>query len=163
MMQAILLLGTNLNDRMQNLSLAPKNIIERIGMIEAESGTYRTAPWGNTEQNDFLNKVVVVRTTLSPYKLLSELLDIEKEMGRVRTIKWAPRLIDLDILYFGNSIVNEPGLIIPHPFIQDRRFTLIPLTEVLPDFEHPIFHQTNAELLAKTTDNSEVFLHENGE
>ncbi len=162
MMQAVLLLGTNLNDRLQNLSLARKNIIERIGLIDSESETYRTAPWGNTKQDDFLNKIIVVRTVLSPRKLLRELLDIEKEMGRVRTVKWAPRLIDLDILYYGDQVIKEPGLTIPHPFIQDRRFALIPLAEVLPDFKHPLLHLTNAELLAKTSDNSEVFLHESG-
>lgn len=161
-MQAVLLLGTNLNDRMNNLNHARKEIIERVGSIHAESGIYRTAPWGNTEQDDFLNKVIVVKTALSPQQLLHELLEIEREMGRVRTIKWAPRLIDLDILYYDDLVIQEVGLTIPHPFIQERRFTLIPLAEVLPDFLHPIFHLTNAELLAGTTDISEVFLHENG-
>ena len=159
-MRAVLLLGTNLNDRVQNLNLACKQIIERIGMIESESRIYITTAWGNTKQPDFLNKILVVKTALSPQKLLQELLEIEKQMGRVRTIKWAPRLIDLDILYFGDMIVHESGLTIPHPFIQDRRFALIPLVEVIPDYIHPVLHITNAELLAKTSDVSEVFLYE---
>lgn len=162
MMEVVLLLGTNLNDKIRNLGIARKNIIERIGKIECESETYMTAPWGNTEQDDFLNKVIVVNTMLSPGKLLEELLDIEKEMGRVRTVKWAPRLIDLDILYFGDMVINQHGLTIPHPSIQDRRFVLVPLVEILPDFIHPVLHLSNAELLAETPDNSEVFLHENG-
>lgn len=160
MMRAVLLLGTNLNDRMQNLNLARKQIIERIGTIESESSIYSTTAWGNTEQPDFLNKILVVKTALAPQKLLHELLEIEKEMGRVRTIKWAPRLIDLDILYFEDLIVHESGLTIPHPYIQDRRFALIPLVEIIPDYIHPVLHITNAELLAKTTDVSEVFLYE---
>ena len=157
-MQAVILLGTNLNDRLENLELAQKLIGERIGELNLESSVYRTAPWGNIEQDDFLNKVLVVQTYLRPRKLLEELLAIEKEMGRVREEKWAPRLIDLDILYYTNLVVHEEGLTIPHPYIQERRFTLVPLVEIMPNFVHPVLHSSNAELLAQTKDVSEVFL-----
>ncbi len=160
MESAVILMGTNLNDRKDNLRVALKKMIERIGEAQLESSLYQTAPWGNIQQDDFLNKVVVIRTHLSPQSLLSELLAIEHEMGRIRTSKWAPRLIDLDILYFGEQTIYETGLQIPHPFLQDRRFTLIPLVEILPDFMHPVLKKTNTELLGQTTDNSEVFLLE---
>lgn len=161
MESAVILMGTNLDDRKDNLRVALKKMIERIGEAQLESSLYQTAPWGNIQQDDFLNKVVVIRTHLSPQSLLSELLAIEHEMGRIRTSKWAPRLIDLDILYFGDQTIYETGLQIPHPYLQDRRFTLIPLVEILPDFIHPVLKKTNTELLAHTTDISEVFLAEN--
>ncbi|MBK7572861.1 MAG: 2-amino-4-hydroxy-6-hydroxymethyldihydropteridine diphosphokinase [Bacteroidetes bacterium] len=161
-MQAVLLLGTNLDDRLKNLNQAQAFILERIGELQLESSVYRTAPWGNREQDDFLNKIIVVQTFLKPHNLLDALLDIEKEMGRVRSEKWAPRLIDLDIIYYNNSVIHENDLTIPHPYIQDRRFTLVPLVEIMPFFVHPGLHQTNAELLAQTSDLSEVFLLENG-
>jgi len=159
---AVILLGTNLNDRRKNLEEAIRQIDQRIGAIELASGVYRTAPWGNTDQDDFLNQVIVVKTSLSPRSLLNELLLIESQMGRVRSEKWAARLIDLDILYYGYEVIHEKGLDIPHPYLQDRRFTLVPLVEILSDFVHPELNRTNAELLAQTTDFSEVFLLESG-
>lgn len=160
-MLAVILLGTNLDDRMNNLARAQTFIVDQIGELYLESGIYQTAPWGNTKQDDFLNKVIAVQTFLKPRKLLEELLSIEKEMGRVRTEKWAPRLIDLDILYYNRLFVKEEGLSIPHPHLQDRRFVLVPLAEILPNFIHPVLHQTSAELLAQTGDVSEVFLLKN--
>ena len=162
MIPAVILLGTNLNDRRKNLEEAIRQIDQRIGVIEMASGLYRTAPWGNTNQDDFLNQVVVVKTSLSPRSLLNELLLIESQMGRVRSEKWAARLIDLDILYYGHAVIHEKGLDVPHPYLQDRRFTLVPLAEILPDFMHPELNKTNAELLAQTADFSEVFLLESG-
>ncbi|MBP6531966.1 MAG: 2-amino-4-hydroxy-6-hydroxymethyldihydropteridine diphosphokinase [Bacteroidia bacterium] len=160
-MQAVLLMGTNLDDRLKNLDQAQAFILERIGDLHLESSVYRTAPWGNTKQEDFLNKIIVVQTFLKPHKLMEALLEIEREMGRIRSEKWAPRLIDLDILYYNDFVINDFGLTIPHPFIQERRFTLVPLVEIMPLFVHPGLHQTNAELLAQTGDFSEVFLLEN--
>lgn len=161
-MQAVLLMGTNLDDRLKNLDQAQAFILERIGGLHLESSVYRTAPWGNTKQEDFLNKIIVVQTFLKPHKLMEALLEIEREMGRIRSEKWAPRLIDLDILYYNDYVLHEIGLTIPHPYIQERRFTLVPLVEIMPLFVHPGLHQTNAELLAQTGDFSEVFLLENG-
>ena len=162
MSKAVVLLGTNLNDRQENLRIAGIKLSERIGQQLFSSSVYSTAPWGNVEQDDFLNMIMVFETALSPEKLMEELLSIEHEMGRVRTSKWSPRLIDLDIIYYDDLVIHKPGLQIPHPYLQDRRFTLIPLVEIMPDFIHPVFNLTNTELLARTTDNSEVFLLSNG-
>lgn len=162
-MKAIILLGSNLSDRLGNLNRAISMIDERVGVIETHSSVYETKPWGNLEQDDFLNQIVIVQTMMSPQQLLKSLLEIETEMGRMRTEKWAPRLIDLDILYYGQMVINENDLVVPHPFIAERRFTLIPLVEIIPQFKHPVFHRTNSELLADTTDFSEVFLHKSRE
>lgn len=160
MKQAVILLGTNLNDRPTNLKQAREHIAAQIGKIIQVSSVYRTAPWGNTDQEDFLNQIVVVETTIHAVELLAVLLQIEKEMGRVRTKKWAPRLIDLDILYYDSEIISEKELKVPHPFIQDRRFTLIPLAEIQPDYIHPVFGMSNSDLLAQCSDHSDVFIYE---
>jgi 2-amino-4-hydroxy-6-hydroxymethyldihydropteridine diphosphokinase len=160
MKQAVILLGTNLNDRPANLKQAREQIAYQIGEIIQVSSIYRTAPWGNTDQDDFLNQIVVVETTMEAVELLSVLLQIEKEMGRVRTKKWAPRLIDLDILYYDSDIISNQELKVPHPYLQDRRFTLIPLAEIQPDYVHPVLGLTNSDLLAQCSDHSDVFIYE---
>jgi 2-amino-4-hydroxy-6-hydroxymethyldihydropteridine diphosphokinase len=109
-----------------------------------------------TDQPYFLNQVVEIETAHSPRKLLDHLLGIELEMGRKLTIKWEPRLIDLDILFFSDMIIKEEGLEIPHPHLHERRFTLVPLDEILPDFVHPIFGKSVKELLSVVPDELKV-------
>ncbi|MEJ7610540.1 MAG: 2-amino-4-hydroxy-6-hydroxymethyldihydropteridine diphosphokinase [Ferruginibacter sp.] len=147
-----LLLGSNLYKPEAQLRLAEKMIAETIGRITQASSFYRTAPWGNTEQPDFVNRVLVAETLLNATTALKNILEIEKEMGRLRTVKNAPRIIDIDILYFNHEIVNSPFLTVPHPAIQDRRFVLIPLDEVDPGFIHPVLQKTTTELLASCPD-----------
>ncbi len=142
-----ILLGSNLGNCLQNLKLAVELIQLRIGKINKASSIYKTAAWGNTEQGDFYNQVLLVETLLNPHELLTGLLSIEKNMGRERKYKWEPRIIDLDILYFGDQVVNDENLIIPHPWLHKRRFTLAPLVEISPDFVHPILVQSNQQLL----------------
>jgi 2-amino-4-hydroxy-6-hydroxymethyldihydropteridine diphosphokinase len=159
--ELFILLGTNLGDRFQNLETASVEIENSIGKITRKSSIYQTAAWGFTDQPSFLNQVLQLSTDLPASNVLQIILKIEKKMGRVREQKWGARLIDIDILYFANEIIKQPGLIVPHPFLQERRFALIPLTEILPDFIHPILKMTNLELLEKCKDELEVILIEN--
>jgi 2-amino-4-hydroxy-6-hydroxymethyldihydropteridine diphosphokinase len=117
---------------------------------------YCTAAWGYTDQRDFYNRIVEVQSELSPEDLLKEIEKIMEKLGRVRNLKWRQRVIDIDILYYGNMIIEKPGLIIPHPRIQERRFTLIPLCELVPEFVHPVLGVSHLTLLEGCEDELEV-------
>ncbi|MBL0056153.1 MAG: 2-amino-4-hydroxy-6-hydroxymethyldihydropteridine diphosphokinase [Chitinophagaceae bacterium] len=147
MKKLYLLLGGNMGDIREQFRQAKKNIVSVIGPIIRESGIYQTAPWGNTRQPDFLNQVIIVETNLSPTDTMNCILGIEKKMGRVRTKKNAPRLIDIDILFYGKLTLDEPRLKIPHPHLQNRRFVLTPLNELSPGFKHPVSGKTIHQLL----------------
>lgn len=152
---AYLLLGTNLGDRIINL----KNAIEKIELnskVLQLSKIYTTAAWGLEDQDDFLNQVLQIETSLNPYELLEKVLGIEVELGRERLVKWGSRIIDIDVLYFNNEIIESPKLIVPHPQIQNRRFTLIPLVELNPNYLHPKIQKTNSELLELCQDTLSV-------
>jgi 2-amino-4-hydroxy-6-hydroxymethyldihydropteridine diphosphokinase len=151
-----ILLGSNQGNTKQNLLLANYLIEKNIGVISIFSYLYETAAWGNTQQSAFLNQVILVRTKLLPKEVLHQLLAIETQMGRIRTTKWEPRIIDLDILFYDNEIIEQVDLIIPHPFIQQRRFTLVPLVEIASNLMHPVLHKTMEELLAICEDNLNV-------
>jgi 2-amino-4-hydroxy-6-hydroxymethyldihydropteridine diphosphokinase len=151
-------LGSNLGNREENLRIARSNIAEIAGVIASQSSIYETAAWGNTEQNAFLNQVIEIETTFSPFAVLHQILKIEKDMGRVREIKWGARIIDIDILYYENDIVSTEKLAIPHPFIQERTFVLMPLCEIAADFIHPKLKLTNAQLLKNCEDTGEIKL-----
>ena len=151
-----LLLGSNLGDREQNLTAAIQNISESAGPIIRISSIYQTKAWGIEDQEDFLNQVVVIETNLKPAELLAVILDIEVKMGRIREQKWGTRLIDIDILFYNDEIVDTPQLSVPHPGIPDRRFTLVPLVELNPDGLHPIENRSLSSLLASCSDQLEV-------
>ena len=151
-----ILLGSNQGNTKQNLLLANSLIEKNIGVITIFSSLYETAAWGNTQQSAFLNQVILVRTKLLPKEVLHQLLAIETQMGRIRTTKWEPRIIDLYILFYDNEIIEQVDLIIPHPFIQQRRFTLVPLVEIASNLMHPVLHKTMEELLAICEDNLNV-------
>jgi 2-amino-4-hydroxy-6-hydroxymethyldihydropteridine diphosphokinase len=151
-------LGTNVGNREENLRMARKYIANLVGVIASESSVYETAAWGNTEQNAFLNQVVEIETTFSSFAVLHLILKIEKDMGRVREIKWGARIIDIDILYYENDIISAEKLVIPHPFIQERKFVLMPLAEIAADFIHPKLKLTNAKLLENCKDLGEIKL-----
>jgi 2-amino-4-hydroxy-6-hydroxymethyldihydropteridine diphosphokinase len=142
-----LLLGSNMGNSRQQLLLAKKHIAKRIGTITRSSALYQTAAWGKTNQPDFLNQVVVVETKLAADTVMQIILDIEHKMGRIRTQKNAPRIIDIDILFFNKAIIEQPGLSVPHPHLQNRRFVLIPLNELSPNFIHPVLQKTIHQLL----------------
>ena len=159
--QLFLLLGTNLGDKKQNLINAIKGIEALIGKVEIKSKIYETAAWGIEEQPSFLNQILVINSGFSAEKILKIILNIEEEMGRKRIKKWAERLIDIDIIYYGDEIVNQKNLIIPHPYLHERRFTLMPLVEIAAHFVHPIFKKSNSQLLNECADHGEVVLIEN--
>lgn len=151
-----LLLGSNEGDSAKNLSVAREKIEAQAGMIVKQSSLYRSAAWGIETQPDFLNQVLEITTKLSPESLLEKILGIEREMGRVRVRKWGPRLIDIDLLFYGAEARNTDSLILPHPGIPERRFTLLPLSEIAPEFIHPVLTKTVAQLLAECKDPLEV-------
>lgn len=155
-----LLTGGNLGDRMKNLSQAIVLIQTHVGEIVNRSSVYETASWGINDQPDFLNQVLLVKTKLSANKLLKALLLIENKMGRERSIKNASRIIDIDILFFNDDIINKHGLIIPHPEIQNRMFVLSPLKEIAPDLVHPVLKQPVKNLLSTSPDKLKVGLHD---
>jgi 2-amino-4-hydroxy-6-hydroxymethyldihydropteridine diphosphokinase len=147
-----LITGGNIGNRKANLERAASEIELAIGQIVASSQIYETAAWGITEQPAFYNQVQVVNTSLSAVEVLDKILAIEKIMGRIRTIKNAARIIDIDILFYNNEVIHEPNLEIPHPEISNRRFVLEPLKELSPDLMHPVLHKTISELWADCKD-----------
>lgn len=148
-MQAIIALGSNMGDRRAYLRRALAEIEARAGKICAQSSVLETAAYGYTEQDDFLNMAIVIDTDLSPEALLDTLLTIETELGRVRTIHWGPRTIDLDIIYLEDRIVETSRLHVPHPDLHNRRFVLEPIAEICPQFLDPLRNRTIAELLSE--------------
>lgn len=132
--QAFIGIGSNLGDKQFNLETAV-SLLDKEKNIDVKrmASIYRTAPLDYLDQDWFLNTVVETETTLLPRELLAVLLSIEEQMGRVRGMRWGPRLIDLDLLLYGNAIINEHDLIIPHPRMTQRAFVMVPLAELAPD------------------------------
>jgi 2-amino-4-hydroxy-6-hydroxymethyldihydropteridine diphosphokinase len=147
-----LLIGGNQGDRPARLASARDHITAAGGDILLASALYETAAWGKTDQPDFLNQALRVSADQDAPAWLLTLLGIEEKMGRRREERYGPRTIDIDILFFNNSTIREPGLIIPHPEIQNRRFALTPLEEIAPFLIHPVLHKTIRDLLADCTD-----------
>jgi 2-amino-4-hydroxy-6-hydroxymethyldihydropteridine diphosphokinase len=151
-----LLLGSNMGNSKASLSKAAVQIEKQIGIVTRQSGLYSTAAWGNTKQPDFLNQVIIVKTKLSALQTMQTILSIEKKMGRTRTVKNAPRVIDIDILFFNKEIIEQEYLSIPHPQIQNRRFVLVPLNQLSPNLMHPVLNKTVHQLLINCTDKLNV-------
>ena len=151
-----LLLGSNMGNSKASLSKAVVQIEKQIGKIIRQSGLYSTAAWGNIKQPDFLNQVIIVETNLSAHQTMQTILNIEKKMGRIRTVKNAPRVIDIDILFFNKEIIEQEHLSIPHPQIQNRRFVLIPLNKLSPNLKHPVLNKTVHQLLINCPDKLNV-------
>ena len=145
-----------MGDRLHNLQQAYELIEGTVNVILRKSSIYETAAWGFTEQEPFLNQVLCVSSTLAPHELLLKLLSIELQLGRKRAEKNGPRIIDIDILLYGDQIISERDLIVPHPRMADRRFVLTPLNEIAPDFVHPVFNKTISLLLSECQDSLEL-------
>lgn len=156
MNKVYLLLGSNQQGPQKQLMLAQKSIIKKTGRMQRRSAIYQTAAWGNTEQPDFLNQVIIVQTKLTAVQTMQTILQIEKEMGRMRTVKNAPRIIDIDILFFNKEIINTAELTVPHPQLQNRRFVLVPLNELSPNFKHPVLKKNIHQLFIHCHDKLNV-------
>ena len=145
-------LGGNLGNTREIFKNVYVEIEKKVGPITKKSSIYQTAAWGPIPQPDFLNQVIKVATHLAAAETLALILSIEKNMGRIRTTKNAPRIIDIDILFFNNEIINQSDLIVPHPEIQNRRFVLTPLQEIAPQMIHPVLNKTIDQLLSQCPD-----------
>lgn len=157
--EVIVLLGGNQGDVKSTFLTAKQHITNNIGVIVAESGLYQSPPWGFESSSPFLNQVISIQTELSSLEVLTQLLEVETKLGRIRDPKakgYTNRPIDLDILYRGNEVLQVKDLQIPHPAIAERKFTLLPLVEISPDFMHPILNISQSEMLQRCSDKSDV-------
>ena len=153
-------LGTNLGNRPENLRRARKEIEDRDIDIIADSPVYSTAAWGKSDQDAFLNQVLKIQTPLEPDALLHALMEIEYQMGRLRLEKWGPRIIDIDIIFYDQTIISKEFLTIPHPRMTERLFVLVPLNDIAPQMIHPVYRKTIHQLLQECTDTLEVIKFE---
>ncbi|MFD2513461.1 2-amino-4-hydroxy-6-hydroxymethyldihydropteridine diphosphokinase [Pontibacter locisalis] len=156
MPKVYLLLGGNLGDRTTYLQQARESVAARVGGITDTSKIYETAAWGKTDQPNFLNQVLEVETDLSPDKVLQNINLIEHDLGRIRQEHWGSRVIDIDILFYGDLVLQTQRLTIPHPQLHLRRFTLLPLAEIAPGIEHPLLNKRVIQLLKECPDTLEV-------
>ncbi|WP_299989128.1 2-amino-4-hydroxy-6-hydroxymethyldihydropteridine diphosphokinase [uncultured Pontibacter sp.] len=154
-----LLLGGNLGDRTLYLSQARESIAAQVGPILQGSSLYETAAWGKTDQPAFLNQVLEVQTTLSPEQVLQTINQIEQDLGRIRHEHWGARVIDIDILFYDELVLQSQRLTIPHPQLHLRRFTLLPLSEIAPHLQHPVLHMQVTQLLQNCPDELPVHLY----
>ena len=159
MARIFILTGSNLGNRLKFLETAKAELQERVGKLTQESSVYETAAWGKTDQADFLNQVLEFESELQPEEILQLNQEIEKEAGRNRKEKWGARELDIDILFYDNLVLNLPDLVVPHPQLHNRRFTLMPLAEIASYFEHPVFKKTVGELLKNCPDKLEAKIY----
>ncbi len=144
-------LGTNVGDRTANLQAAIAGLAERLVMTVV-SPLYQTPPWGVTDQPNFLNLCLAAQTDLAPEELLTFVKNLEVALGRQPAERWGPRLIDIDILFYANQLIETENMIIPHPRLAERAFVLRPLADIAPEFVHPLLGETIAALAKKVGD-----------
>ena len=145
-----------MGERFQNIENAKLLLLKKGCLIIEVSSFYETAAWGMKNQPNFINQVIKIQTQLGPHELMGMLVTIEKDLGRIRQNKWGPRIIDLDILFFNDAIVEEDHLTIPHPHLHERNFVLSPLKEIAANHFHPILKMTIDDLISQTKDESAV-------
>ena len=148
--------GSNLGKRDQQLLEARQWIDQEVGQVIGESSVYQTSPWGGIDQSDYLNQVWQIQTDLNPFQLMATLLELEKRANRERTQRWGARTLDLDLLFYDDYRIRTDFLTLPHPRIQDRNFVLVPLSEIAPDWRHPVLKQTVSYLAAHSPDEEKV-------
>ena len=146
-----------MGNRKSYIEKSMQEIEQEVGNIICSSKIYESSPWGETNQNHFLNSVIKVESKYSPCVLLEKLQEIENNSGRIRKEKWGERSIDLDILFYNFEIINTKNLKIPHPYIQERRFVLVPLSEIATDYNHPVLQKNISVLLEECTDTEKVY------
>ncbi|MBR3958556.1 MAG: 2-amino-4-hydroxy-6-hydroxymethyldihydropteridine diphosphokinase [Bacteroidales bacterium] len=167
----VLLIGGNQGDRLALLMMAIREIANRIGTVSVASSIYETEPWGFEAEQSFLNQALVVDTDLDASTVLDLALEIEKDLGRVRPEdiakkdskaeqrSYSSRPIDIDLIFYNSDVVENDRLVLPHPRMQQRRFVLQPLAQIIPDFRHPILRKTMNELLEECSDKCEVKIY----
>lgn len=154
----LLILGSNLDDRLRQMDQAKNLLAREAGKIQAISQVYETQPWGYEDQPWFLNQALALSTDKEPLELLALCKDIEKRCGRQPAEKWHARHLDIDLLLCGSMVFQSEGLVLPHPFLQDRNFVLIPLLEIASDILHPVLGKTIEELYLECRDIGEVYI-----
>ncbi|OUV70035.1 MAG: 2-amino-4-hydroxy-6-hydroxymethyldihydropteridine diphosphokinase [Flavobacteriales bacterium TMED123] len=145
-------LGSNMGEREAYLQTAIALIAEEIGSIQKRSKVYESVPWGVENQNNYLNQVIQIKSDFSAEDVLEKVLQIEHKIGRIRNEKWGERIIDIDILFFNDLIIEKEGICIPHIHLHNRKFVLIPLNEIGTNFMHPKYNKTISELLINCKD-----------
>ena len=154
-------LGSNLGNREENLNQAIQLIRQNISTNLSISNIYETEPWGNLNQAGFLNLILKIEnSSLLPHEVLEKIQKIENELGRIRVEKWGERCIDIDIIYLDDLILDDAQLVIPHPFMQERKFVLVPLADVAPDWIHPVLQKTTLQLLQDCPDSGWIKVYE---
>ena len=158
-----LCIGSNMGDKVNFIHQAASLLAnsENIKLVRA-STLYESEPWGEKNQPWFVNAALEVKTTLSPQEFLKKIQEIEVKLGRVRdenTQKWGPRKIDIDIIFWGNEIINEENLKVPHPYAHKRAFVLVPLLELIPDFIHPVLKKTLLDIHSELNEPEDVYLY----
>ncbi|MCC6721876.1 MAG: 2-amino-4-hydroxy-6-hydroxymethyldihydropteridine diphosphokinase [Bacteroidia bacterium] len=149
----VLLIGSNVGDSKDYLTKAKIHLEKEFGKLILKSNIFKTQAWGITEQDDFLNQALVYYCNLNPEEILKKIKSIEKKIGRQKRNTWANREIDIDIIYYGSLIFQSEKLIIPHPLMHLRKFVLIPLSQIIPEFKHPVLNKSVNELLKNCNDN----------
>ena len=153
-------LGSNIGERESFITKSMYKVEDDIGKIITASSIFETTAWGNKNQNNFLNSVIEIKTPFDAFTILQKSQEIENNLGRERSDKWGERTIDIDILFYNNKIINTKELTVPHPLIQKRKFVLVPLSEIAPNYMHPILKKNISTLLSECKDTQKVLDYE---
>ncbi len=156
LLDAIIMLGSNEGDRVQNILTATALVTRNVGQVSGMSPVYESAPWGKASQPWYYNRALHVRTALGAHQLLAACLKVENDMGRQRHEKWGPRLIDIDLIYYSDAVLSGNGLTVPHPHIAKRKFVLVCLAALGTVLKHPVTGLSSVEMLEACKDKLEV-------